>query len=274
MMPNIAPILPNGELLLAAIEEGAMKKIGGFVQFFMCLAIVGFGPWNRTNLFAQRILGGAELENACQTYADKAVKLAKQWEERECNKKLGLAQPQLMDTDRTWHYNRCKGSVGTGIDANLKSMEDDLRKCPGGSDKDKTQIAGTGIAGTGDSGGDNSRRDNPGWGNRRRDTPPNNNLSSGGDIWDITVVNSADLARSFHVYRIPSLNGMFTSQNLNPAGGPELRGQMNGSVFEAVMTDNTGYRANFIGHGTMSGEIEGTGCDNRNRSFSFLMKRR
>ena len=86
------------------------------------------------------------------------------------------------------------------------------------------------------------------------------------------MINSADLARSCHTYRIPSLNGMFTGQNMNPAGGPEFRGQMNGSVFEAQMTDNTGYRATFIGHGTMTGDIEGTGCDNRNRSFSFVMK--
>jgi hypothetical protein len=31
---------------------------------------------------------------------------------------------------------------------------------------------------------------------------------------------------------------------------------MNGSVFEAQMTVNTGYVAKFIGHGTMSGAIE------------------
>ncbi len=252
-----------------------MKTIGRMVQLFVCLLIIGLGPWNRANLFAQRALGGAELESACQAYADKAVKIAKEWEERQCKQKLDLA-PQLMDTDRTWHYNRCKGSVGTGIDSNLKMMQDDLKKCPGDSGQDGGQIAGTGITGTGNTGGNNSRRDNPGWDPPRRDYPRNgnDNQTGGGDVWDITVVNSADLARSYHVYRIPSLNGMFTGKNLNPAGGPEFRGQMNGSVFEAVMTDNTGYRATFIGHGTMSGDIEGTGCDNRNRSYSFVMKRR
>jgi hypothetical protein len=247
---------------------------GRLIQLLVCLAIVGLGSWNRTDIFAQRILGGAELENACQTYADKAAKIAKEWDARDCGKKLDYF-PQLMDTDRTWHINRCKGSVGTSIDANLKLMEDDLKKCPGSSGKDGSYTAGTGIAGTGNQGGNNNRRDNPQWDNPRRGNPGNDiRNSGGGEVWDIVVINSADLAQSFHTYRIPSLNGMFTAQNMNPAGGPDFRGQMNGSVFEALMTDNTGYRANFIGHGAGFGVIEGTGCDNRNRSFSFTMKRR
>jgi hypothetical protein len=255
------------------MKNGVAKTMRRNIQFLVCLAVIGICSAAGASLFAQRILSGAELEKGCQAYADKAVKMAKEWEDRQCGKKLGLF-PQLMDTDRIWHYTRCKNSVGTSIDENLKLMEDDLKKCPGGSDRDENHTAGTGRAGTGNSGGNNSRRDNPGWDPPRRDYPRNENSNSGGDIWDITVVNSADLARSYHVYRIPSLNGIFTARNMNPAGGPDFRGQMNGSVFEAIMTDNTGYRANFVGHGTMSGDIEGTGCDNRNRSFSFVMKRR
>jgi hypothetical protein len=252
-----------------------MQKLGRFTQICLCLSVIALGPWNRAEVFAQRVLGGAELENGCQTYADKAVKMANEWEQRQCKQKLNYA-PQLMDTDRTWHYNRCKASVGTSIDANLKLMEDDLKKCPGNSG----QTAGHGEAGTqGGWGGQRSRPDPPQdtWqNNNRRINNGNDNITSsgGGDIWDILVINSADLAQSYHVYRIPSLNGMFTAKNMNAAGGPEFRGQMNGSVFEALMTDNTGYRANFIGHGAAAGTIEGTGCDNRNRSFSFTMKRR
>jgi len=40
------------------------------------------------------------------------------------------------------------------------------------------------------------------------------------------------------------------------------------------MTDRTGYQANFIGHRSSPSRIEGTGCDNRGRSFSFSMTRR
>ena len=39
---------------------------------FWALSLFGF--WNRAELLAQRALGGAELENGCQVYADKAVK--------------------------------------------------------------------------------------------------------------------------------------------------------------------------------------------------------
>jgi hypothetical protein len=251
-----------------------MQKVGRFIQICVCLSVIGLGPWNRAELFAQRILGGAELENGCQLFADKAVKMAKEWERRDCGKKLSYF-PQLMDTDKTWHYKRCIGSVGTSIDANLKLMEDDLKKCPG----DPGQTAGLGNAGNQGNWGD--QRGRPGnppdpWqeNNRRINNGNDNVTASGGDLWDILVINSADLARSYHVYQIPSLNGMFTARNMNPAGGPDFRGQMNGSVFEAVMTDNTGYRANFIGHGAGHGIIEGTGCDNRNRSFSFTMKLR
>ncbi|GEM_PF-3519464 len=245
------------------------------VKNLSCLLIAGLILLTGTNLFAQRALSGAELENSCQTYADKAVKYAKEWETRQCSKKLDY-YPQLMDTDRTWHYNRCIGSAGSGINTNLKLMEDDLKKCPGDSGNNDSYTAGTGYTGTGNQGGNNNRPDNPPtWDNSRRDIPVNSGGNPGsGEIWDIIVINSADLARSYHTFKIPSLNGIFTAQNMNPAGGPDFRGQMNGSVFEAQMTDNTGYVAKFIGHGTMSGDIEGTGCDNRNRSFSFTMKRR
>jgi hypothetical protein len=254
--------------------EGVIK-MGRMIKIFSCLAIAGLILLTGTNLFAQRALSGAELENACQTYADKAVKYAKEWETRQCSKKLDY-YPQLMDTDRIWHYNRCIGSAGSGINTNLKLMEDDLKKCPGDSGNNDSYTAGTGYTGTGNQGGNNNRPDNqPPWDNSRRDTPLNSGGNSGsGEIWDIIVINSADLARSYHTFKIPSLNGIFTAQNMNPAGGPDFRGQMNGSVFEAQMTDNTGYVAKFIGHGTMSGDIEGTGCDNRNRSYSFTMKRR
>jgi hypothetical protein len=250
-----------------------MRRLTQILTYF---TIIGLIIFNATSVFAQRALSGAELNNACQVYAEKAVKISKQWEGRECGKKLSYF-PQLMDTDQTWHLNRCLGSVGTSIDANLKLMEDDLKKCPGASNNDGSYIAGTGYNGTNTQGGGNNRPDNPPpWeNNSRRDNPVNNNQNQGGgDVWDIIVINSADLARSYHTFRIPSLNGMFVAQNLNPAGGPDFRGQMNGSVFEAVMTDNTGYHATLIGHGTMSGDIEGTGCDNRNRSYSFTMKKR
>jgi hypothetical protein len=274
---NAADTLADGMPAVCAaswcLKEGIMQTKRRMIQLFVCFAIFGLGHWSGTPLVAQRILSGGELENGCQAYADKAVKIAKEWEERQCQKKLDYS-PQLMDTDRAWHYNRCRNSVGTSIDANLKSMEDDLKKCPGTSG----QTGGLGDAGN--QGGWGGQRDKPDTSrdplrdNSRRDRTRNDAGNSGGEVWDITVTNSADLTRSYHTCRIPSLNGMFTGQNMNPAGGPDFRGQMNGSVFEGLMTDNTGYRANFIGHGAGFGVIEGTGCDNRSRSFSFTMKRR
>jgi hypothetical protein len=255
-----------------------MKKTERRIQIFIGLAMIGFGLWNGRVLLAQKILSGSELENGCQAYADKAVKLAKEWEELQCQKKLNNS-PQLFDTDRTWQYNRCRNSVGTTIASDLQSMENDIKPCRAMSGRQGGQTQGWqgGQGGQGSQGGqggqprwpDNTNTRNPGW-----NTPGNNNGNLSGEIWDITVINSADMARSYHTFRIPSLNGRFTGQNLNPAGGPDFSGQMNGSVFEAVMTDNTGYRATFIGHGAGYGAIDGTGCDNRNRSFSFTMRRR
>ena len=250
-----------------------MQKMGKFIQLFVCFAFIGFGPWIKTDLFAQRTLGGAELENGCQTYADKAIKMAKEWERLDCGKKLGL-YPQIMDTERDWQYKRCIRGVGTTIEPDLKSMEDNLKQCPGfsGQPGDQQGYQQGGNRG-GQQGGQQRRPDTPTWTNPRRNTPQTDIGNSSGEIWDIIVINSADLGRSYHSYRIPSLNGIFTAQNTIP-DGPEFRGQMNGSVFEAVMTDDTGYRATFIGHGAGFGAIEGTGCDNRNRSYSFTMKRR
>ena len=87
------------------------------------------------------------------------------------------------------------------------------------------------------------------------------------------MINSADLGRSRHTFRIPSLNGLFTAQNAR-SGGPDFSGQANGSTFEGVMTDRTGYRATLIGRRVSPTRIEGTGCDNRGRSYSFTMIRR
>lgn len=42
----------------------------------------------------------------------------------------------------------------------------------------------------------------------------NNGGNSGShDMRDIIVINSADLARSYHTFRIPTLNWIFTSLN-------------------------------------------------------------
>jgi hypothetical protein len=240
-----------------------MKTAGRLIQLFVCLAIIGLGPWNCADLWAQRVLSGAELENGCQTYADKAVKLANEWENLQCQKKLNVS-PQIFDTDREYHYKRCKNSVGTSIASDLQLMENELKPCRGISDQP---------------GGQRGRPDQPDPRDRprdipRRDPPGSDFGNSNGEIWDVTVINSADLARSYHTFRIPTLNGMFTAKNMNPAGGVDFKGQLNGSVFEGLMTDNTGYRATLIGHRTASGDIEGTGCDNRNRSYSFLMKRK
>jgi len=246
-----------------------MQNIGKFIQLFVCLAIIGFGPWIKTDLFAQRILGGAELENGCHTYADKAVKLAKEWERLQCAKKLDL-YPQIMDTERDWQYRRCIRGVGSTIAADLKMMEDNLKQCPGFSGQPADQ---QGYQQGGQQGGQQGKPDPTIWTNPPRNNTQTDTGSSAGELWDITVTNSADLGRSYYSYRIPTLNGIFTAKNTIPTG-PEFRGQMNGSVFEAVMTDDTGYRATFIGHGAGFGIIEGTGCDNRNRSYSFSMKRR
>jgi hypothetical protein len=233
------------------------------------LAIIGLGPWNCANLSAQRVLSGAELESGCQTYADKAVKLAKEWADLQCQKKLNVS-PQIFDTDREYHYKRCKNSVGTSIAADLQLMENELKPCRGISNQNGGNPGNPGNPGRPDTPDLRNRRpDTP-----RRDTPGNDSNNSTGEIWDITVINSADLARSYHTFRIPTVNGMFTAKNMNPAGGVEFIANLNGSVFEGLMTDNTGYRATLIGHRTSSGDIEGTGCDNRSRSYSFTMKRR
>jgi hypothetical protein len=225
------------------------------------LAIIALLAWISGMVpesYAQTVLSGAALENGCQAYADKAVNYAKEWERLQCQKKLNVA-PQIFDTDRTYHYNRCMRSVGTTIAADLESMEKELIPCRGISGRpdtppDKPATPTTTIP-------------------QRPDPPTTPTRTSGGDLWDIEVINSADLARSEHTFRIASLNGQFKAENTR-SGGPEFSGRLSASVFDALMTDQTGYRATFIGHLSRSGRIEGTGCDNRGRSYSFTMVRR
>jgi hypothetical protein len=237
--------------------EGTMQTTGKFIRLLVLLAIVGWVPGNAPALFTQTALSGAELENACQVYADKAVKYGKEWEQLQCQKKLNVAK-QLFTTDRNYYYTRCKNSVGTTMAADLESMENDLKLCRGVS----------GIPGNPPEKPENPPVITPG-----RDNPPTETGNTTGDLWDIVVINSADLARSEHTYRIPTLDGLFTARN-TLFGGPDFSGRVNGSVFEAVMTDSSGYRATFIGHLSGPGRIEGTGCDNRGRSYSFSMSRR
>jgi hypothetical protein len=217
-------------------------------------------------------LSGAALEDGCRAYAEKAEKNSKKWMERDCGKKMSLA-PQIMDTDFNWQYRRCIGSVGTSIDADLQEQEKLLKQCRG-------VTAGTGVV-------------TPPTGTNPPSTPPpgpqppqpkpptsavvppsaTGNMSAG-DVWDLVVINSVDLARSQQTYRIPApLNGRFKGQNL-VAGNPDFEGEVSGSAFRAVMTDRTGYRAEFFGRTAASGRIEGTGCDNRNRSFSYTLIKR
>jgi hypothetical protein len=115
-----------------------MRRIGKTVQFLEFLILIGSicGPGKS---LAQRVLSGAELENSCQAYADKAVQNSKEWEQLQCQRKLNESN-QIFDTDRTYQYNRCIRSVGTSIASDLKYMEDELRKCRG--------ISGGGSGGT------------------------------------------------------------------------------------------------------------------------------
>lgn len=207
---------------------------------------------------AQTALGGAQLESACQAYADKAVKNAQEWEQLQCQKKLNVS-PQMFDTDRNYHYNRCKNSVGTSIASDLKAMEDQLAPCRGISGGTQ-QVP--------------SRPVPPRYRNNGRDNIPSMDTTNEGDIWDIQVINSADLGRSDHTYRIGGgMNGAFTAKNMS-SNGIQFTGGLNGTKFEGLMTDSTGYRATLIGHLASPGRIEGTGCDNRGRSYSFSMVRR
>ncbi|MBI5482219.1 MAG: hypothetical protein HY906_25410, partial [Deltaproteobacteria bacterium] len=57
------------------------------------------------------------------------------------------------------------------------------------------------------------------------------------------------------------------------AGGPSLGGSLRGVVFEGLLTDATGYQATLVGRQVKPNRIEGTGCDNRGRSYSFTLTR-
>jgi hypothetical protein len=230
-------------------------KIARFIAFSLLVVISGI----TRNVSAQTALSGAELESACQTYADKAVANAKQWEQLQCQKKLNVA-PQIFNADRTYQYNRCKNSVGTSIASDLKLMETELAPCIGISGKPGNPPPG--------------RLERPGSiSNGRDNITSTEKTNTDGDLWDILVINSADLARSDHAYRISSINRPFTAKNTR-SNGVEFTGELKGSQFEGVMTDKTGYRATLIGHLSNPGRIDGTGCDNRGRSYSFSMTRR
>ena len=109
-----------------------MLMIGRLVRLLAIMALLHWVSGNAPVLHAQTILGGAQLENACQAYADKAVKYAKEWEQLLCQKKLGVA-PQIFDTDREFHYKRCKNSVGDVHHGRPQGMEKELIPCRGTS---------------------------------------------------------------------------------------------------------------------------------------------
>lgn len=228
-----------------------MQTVGMFMRFLAFLTMIAWGCGNATDLFAQTILSGAALEKGCGSYADRAVQNATEWEQFQCQKKLNVS-PQLFDTDRTYHLKRCFGSAGTAIASDLQSMENDLKMCRGLASNPSAR---------------------PPANQPHRDYPSGKTENQAGDMWDIVVINSEDLARSLHAYRIHALGGPFTARNMQ-SGGPELSGTLNGSVFKALMTDRTGYEATFIGRLSGTKRIEGTGFDNRGRSFSFTMIRR
>jgi hypothetical protein len=239
------------------LREGTMRLIAKTV-FLMTTPVLIVISGLTQSLPAQTALSGSALESACQVYADKAVNYAKEWEQLQCQKKLNVS-PQIFDADRTYQYNRCKNSVGTSIASDLKLMENELAPC--------RAIAG--------------RPGNPP-GRPEPPRPPTNgrdNITStekanaDGDLWEIVVINSADLGRSDHAYRIGSMNRPFTAKNTR-SNGIEFTGELKGSQFEGLMTDKTGYRATLIGHLSNPGRIDGTGCDNRGRSYSFTMTRR
>jgi hypothetical protein len=231
-----------------------IKKIAWLITLSVLVGISGIVR----NLSAQTALSGAGLESACQSYADKAVAYAKEWEQLQCQKKLNVA-PQIFNADRTYQINRCRNSVGTSIASDIKLMETELAPCIGMSGKP---------------GNPPGRPQPPGpITNGRDNITSTEKATADGDLWDIVVINSADLARSDHTYRIGPINKPFTAKNTR-SNGIEFAGELKGSQFEGVMTDKTGYRATFIGHLSSPSRIDGTGCDNRNRSYSFSMTRR
>jgi hypothetical protein len=129
------------------------------------------------------------LENGCQSYADKAVKLAAEWEQLLCQKKLNVS-PQLFATDRNYQYNRCRNSVGTTIASDLESMENELKPCraisgqsgnPPGNPPENPPVNPPG------------RPSKPLVGIARPDNPPTDPGGVNGDLWEIVVINSADL---------------------------------------------------------------------------------
>ena len=249
-----------------------MLKIKLFCRVFKTLLALAWLTGFAVNASAGNALSGAALENGCRTYADKAVKNSKEWKERDCGKKLQL-DIQVMDTDFNWQYKRCMGSVGTTIDTDLQIQETHLQKCRG-------VTAGTGVvtppAGT-------YPPSTPPTGTQPPQTrpptptvppPPPTGSAAAGDLWDLVVINSVDLAHSQQAYHIPApLNGRFKGQNV-VAGNLDFEEDVSGSAFHAVATDRSGYRAELFGRVAAKNRIEGTGCDNRNRSFSFTLVKR
>jgi hypothetical protein len=248
-----------------------LKSVGFFRICVGVLAAVWVFGYT-SNSAAGNLLSGAELESGCRAYSEKAVKIANEWKERDCGKRLNLGL-QSMDTDYNYHYNRCTRSGGTTIDADLKDMRNYIKQCRG-------VTAGTGMVtppiGT------HPPPTQPPATQPPQPKPPTGTVPppstagnvSAGDVWDVVVINSVDLARSQQTYRIATpLNGRFKGQNV-VAGNPDFEGEVSGSTFHGVMTDRTGYRAEFFGRKAAPGRFEGTGCDNRNRSYSFTLVKR
>jgi len=148
-----------------------------------------------------------------------------------------------MSIDANYHFNRCKGSVGTTIDGDLQSMENYLKQCRGTSSSKPIVVP----------------------------KPPTVRKSE--DVWDLIVINKANNARSNQSYRIPSVTGRFTAQNI-VSGNLALGGEVRGSSFKAIGTDNTGYQAYFIGKAVGTDRFQGEGYDNRGRKFTFELVRR
>jgi hypothetical protein len=252
-----------------------MKRFGHWA----CVLAVAGGLVFVPDLFAANPLGGAALETGCRAYADKAVKNAQEWKRLDCGKKLNLGV-QLMDTDFNFHFNRCRNSIGTTIDTDLKFQEEHLKKCPGFAAGGGTQTQGTKPPVMPPPA--TQPPVTPPMGTRPPPPPPtdpptpppaNPGAVSAADVWDLVVINSVTLGRSQQTYHIATLSGQFKARNV-VADNLELEGSVSGAAFEAVATDKTGYRANLYGRLVSTGRVEGTGCDNRGRGFSFALNKR
>jgi hypothetical protein len=221
-------------------------------------------------------LGGGELESACRTCADQAIRDSQEWQNLGCKDTLKTA-PQLFDLDSKRHFSRCKDTLGTEIandQAKRKAFLDQCRAArgmvpgppatPGRGAPGKTSPgAASGMPGTG------------GTTPQTTGNPQGKNSGRQGDAWEITLLDLNTLQQYHYVYALSFTGDRFVGRYLDPPNNKStFAGQMTRDGRIRYTQTDKAYKAYFAARNVGGNRYEGAAYDSRGSIFLISLMNR